>query len=209
MAKAPDRARGAKRPAKPTARPTQDELALFRAVMSDATPLERRGRKKAAKSEAPSETPEETPNEAPNETGTKAPAKPRIEVRAKAPPPAPRAAPALTAGEAAGVDRRTMEKLRKGRMRPEGVIDLHGMTAAAAHRALGSFLGAAQAAGKRCVLVITGKGSLKEGGGVIRRELPSWLNAPENRGRIIGFSQARPGDGGGGAFYVLLKRIRG
>ena len=196
MAKAPERPRGAKR----AARPTADELALFRAVMSDAVPLERRGRKKAAKSEAPGETLDEAP--------IKVPAKPRIEVRAKTPPPAPRTAPALTAGEAPGVDRRTMDKLRKGRMRPEGVIDLHGMTAAAAHRALGSFLGAAQGAGKRCVLVITGKGSLKEGGGVIRRELPSWLNAAANRGRIIGFSQAQPGDGGAGAFYVLLKRMR-
>jgi DNA-nicking Smr family endonuclease len=200
MAKAPERPRAAKRPARPTA----DELALFRAVMADAVPIERRGRKKAAKTETPDEGPTETGIEAP----VPAPAKPRIEVRAKAPPPAPRAAPTLTAGEAAGVDRRTMEKLRKGRMRPEGVIDLHGMTAAAAHRALGSFLGSAQGAGKRCVLVVTGKGSLKEGGGVIRRELPSWLNAPENRGRIIGFSQARPGDGGAGAFYVLLKRLR-
>ena len=205
MAKTPERPNAAKRPAKRPARPTQDELALFRAVMSDAAPLERRGRKKTVKSKAP----EETPVEAPDDAAAKAPPKPRIEVRAKAPPPAPRASPALTAGEAAGVDRRTMEKLRKGRMRPEGVIDLHGMTAAAAHRALGSFLGAAQGAGKRCVLVITGKGSLKEGAGVIRRELPSWLNASENRGRIIGFSQARPGDGGAGAFYVLLKRIRG
>ena len=201
MAKTPERPRGAKRPA----RPTEDELALFRAVMSDTVPLERRRRKKSEKVE----TPTETPNEAPTEGEKKVPAKPRIEVRTKTPPPLPRATPALTAGEAAGVDRRTMDRLRKGRMRPEGVIDLHGMTAAAAHRALASFLGAAQGAGKRCVLVITGKGSLKEGGGVIRRELPSWLNAAENRGRIIGFSQARPGDGGAGAFYVLLRRVRG
>lgn len=101
-----------------------------------------------------------------------------------------------------------MEKLRKGRMRPEGRLDLHGMTADRALNALNGFLADAQGTGKRCVLVITGKGSMKEGGGVIRRELPSWLNAPGNRARVLGFAGAQPTDGGGGAFYVLLKRRR-
>lgn len=116
--------------------------------------------------------------------------------------------PTLEAGKAADLDRRTMEKLRKGRMRPEGRLDLHGMTADRALSALNSFLADAQRDGKRCVLVITGKGSMKEGGGVIRRELPSWLNAAGNRGRMLGFAGAQPADGGGGAFYVLLKRRR-
>ena len=49
---------------------------------------------------------------------------------------------------------------------------------------------------------------MKEGGGIIRREFPTWLNAPENRARVLGFAQAQPSDGGGGAFYVLLKRKR-
>ena len=56
--------------------------------------------------------------------------------------------------------------------------------------------------------MITGKGSMKDGGGVIRRELPSWLNAAGNRARVLGFAGAQPADGGGGAFYVLLKRRR-
>lgn len=101
-----------------------------------------------------------------------------------------------------------MDRLRKGRMRPEGRLDLHGMTADRALGALNGFLADAQGSGKRCVLVITGKGSMKEGGGVIRRELPSWLNAPGNRARVLGFAGAQPNDGGGGAFYVLLKRRR-
>lgn len=101
-----------------------------------------------------------------------------------------------------------MDKLRKGRMRPEGHLDLHGMTADRALSALNGFLADAQGSGKRCVLVITGKGSMKEGGGVIRRELPSWLNAAGNRARVLGFAGAQPADGGGGAFYVLLKRRR-
>ena len=87
-------------------------------------------------------------------------------------------------------------------------MDLHGMTQDQAHRALNAFIDASSHAGRRCVLVITGKGSMKDGGGVIRRELPSWLNAPGNRARVLGFAGAQPTDGGGGAFYVLLKRRR-
>ncbi len=195
MAKPPEKPCAGKRPA----RPTPEELALFRAVMSDAAPIPRR-RKAAAPADEPVAT-------TPPPAKRKAPAAVPRPVPVPAPAARPKAPP-LEAGVAAGVDRRTMDRLRKGTMRPEGTIDLHGMTAAAAHRALGTFLSGAQAAGKRCVLVITGKGSLKEGGGVIRRELPAWLNAPENRGRVLGFSQAKPGDGGGGAFYVLLKRAR-
>ena len=114
----------------------------------------------------------------------------------------------MEAGRAADLDRRTMDKLRKGRLRPQGRLDLHGLTADRALNALNGFLADAQYNGKRCVLVITGKGSMKEGGGVIRRELPAWLNAPGNRARVLGFAGAQPGDGGGGAFYVLLKRRR-
>lgn len=171
-------------------RPTADEEALFRAAMADATPIERR---------KPTEPTPPPPRPAVKRSGAPPPvAKPRA-----ATPKSP-----LEAGKAADLDRRTMDRLRKGRMRPEGRLDLHGMTADRALGALNAFLADAQGAGKRCVLVITGKGSMKEGGGVIRRELPAWLNAPGNRARVLGFAGAQPADGGGGAFYVLLKRRR-
>jgi DNA-nicking Smr family endonuclease len=189
MAKTPDRGKRQKR----AARPTTDEAALFRAAMADAQPIERRN--PVAK---------ETTQPATRPASQKSkPAAARIVVP---PPRAPK--PVLEAGKAADLDRRTMDKLRKGKMRPEGRLDLHGMTAGRALGALNGFLADAHSSGKRCVLLITGKGSLKDGGGVIRRELPSWLNAPGNRGRVLGFAGAQPADGGGGAFYVLLKRRR-
>ena len=178
-------------------KPTAEERDLFRAAMADAEPLVRRNRSVASEIE-------DSPLPAVGR-------KPRATTARPAAPPEPPAAPPmpqLEAGRAADLDRRTMDRLRKGRMRPEGRLDLHGMTAADAHRALGGFLADAQTSGKRCVLVITGKGSLKQGGGIIRRELPAWLNAPGNRTRVLGFAQAQPADGGGGAFYVLLKRKR-
>jgi len=177
--------------------PSSDEEALFRAAMADAKPIERRN--PLAKDPAhPTPQPKKS-----------YPAKIAPTVTARA-PVQPRKPPksVLEAGKPADLDRRTMDKLRKGKMRPEGRLDLHGMTADLALSALNAFLADRQAAGKRCVLVITGKGSLKEGGGVIRRELPSWLNAPGNRSRVLGFAGAQPADGGGGAFYVLLKRRR-
>ena len=70
----------------------------------------------------------------------------------------------------------------------------------------GEFISRAEAAGKRCVLVITGKGLAS--GGVLRDQVPRWLNLPPNRGRVLAFDYARQQDGGAGALYVLLKRRR-
>ena len=194
MAKKPDSGSQQKRAARPTAaRPTADEEALFRAAMADAKPIERRAPK-------PDATVQPPPRPKPSKTRPPAAAAP---VTPRTPPK-----PVLEAGKPADLDRRTMDRLRKGRLRPEARLDLHGMTADRALAALNAFVADAQASGKRCVLVITGKGSMKEGGGVIRRELPSWLNAPGNRGHVLGFAGAQPADGGGGAFYILLKRRR-
>jgi DNA-nicking Smr family endonuclease len=85
---------------------------------------------------------------------------------------------------------------------------LHGMTQNEAHRALVSFMADAQAEGKRCVLVVTGRGRLSEGGGVLRNQTPNWLNAPAIRSRLLAFATAQPRDGGSGALYVLLRRVR-
>jgi len=181
----------AKKPSKDKGGGNDD--ALFRAAMAGAKPLTGQDTRREPVEPAP-------PRSSKN---------PKPPVRT--PPPAQQATPPkspLTAGTAADLDRRTMDRLRKGRMRPEARIDLHGHTASAAHTTLNAFITSSHGAGKRCVLVITGKGSMKEGGGIIRREFPTWLNAPENRARVLGFAQAQPSDGGSGAFYVLLKRKR-
>ncbi len=82
------------------------------------------------------------------------------------------------------------------------------MTQAEAHRALTAFVVGQQAAGRRCVLVITGKGSAKGRAGILRAAVPRWLNEPPNRERVLAFDFARPRDGGEGALYVLLRRLR-
>ncbi len=122
------------------------------------------------------------------------------------PPGAAGRLPELRSGEAAGLDRRTMDRLRRGRIRVEGRLDLHGHTQDEAQSALIDFLRGAQYAGKRCVIVITGRGRMGQGGGVLRSQTPRWLNLPSLRPLVLGFAAAQPKDGGSGALYVLLKK---
>ena len=178
---------------KPNLRNSDDENALFRAVMADTKPLNGKSNRN-----------EENSLDYSFSAIRQIPAlKTPVEVRSNA-----RLAKPLEVGTATDLDRRTMERLRKGKLRPDARLDLHGLTANHAYTALCDFLYRAHVTGMRCVLVITGKGSAQKGGGVIRRELSTWLNAPGNRPRILGFAKAQPNDGGGGAFYVLLKRRR-
>src|SRR5258706_11059271 len=114
----------------------------------------------------------------------------------------------LANGRTAGVDRRQAERLSRGRLVVEATLDLHGLTQAAARERLDVFIAAQSEAGRRCVLVITGKGLMKEDGGVLRQQVPRWLNQSPNRGRVLAFDYAQPKHGGMGALYVLLKRRR-
>jgi DNA-nicking Smr family endonuclease len=90
--------------------------------------------------------------------------------------------------------------LRRGRLEPEARLDLHGMTQNGAYRALLRFLAAAQVDGKKLVLVITGKG------GILRGQLPLWLGQTDLHALVAGLSEAHVRHGGGGAFYVLLRK---
>jgi DNA-nicking Smr family endonuclease len=106
-----------------------------------------------------------------------------------------------------GLDRRQSLRLRRGQLAIEGRLDLHGLTQAEAHRALASFVARSQAAGKRVLLIVTGKGS-REGSGVLRGAVPRWLAEPALKSRVLTTARAVPRDGGDGAFYLLLRRAR-
>ncbi|HTQ32897.1 MAG TPA: Smr/MutS family protein [Stellaceae bacterium] len=114
--------------------------------------------------------------------------------------------PRLTLDHAAGYDRANAERLKRGRHPVEARLDLHGMTQDEAHRALAGFIRAARGAGKRCVLVITGRGKI--GGGVLRNAVPRWLDEPEFRPHLLAIAAAQPRDGGAGAIYIMLRRTR-
>ncbi|MBA3326220.1 MAG: Smr/MutS family protein [Rhodobacteraceae bacterium] len=113
------------------------------------------------------------------------------------------------------MDRRRFDKLRRGRLEPEARLDLHGMTSERAHGALVAFIRAAHATGLRLVLVITGKGRPGEPDalapqrhGVLRHSLPHWLAAPPLASKVLQVAPAHVRHGGGGAYYVYLRRQR-
>ena len=113
------------------------------------------------------------------------------------------------------MDNRAYGRLKRGKLRPEARIDLHGMTLDQAHPALIGFILRAQGAGKRLVLVITGKGRDRDGGGpipvrqgVLRHQVPQWLSMPPLSGAVLQVSEAHLRHGGSGAFYVYLRRSR-
>jgi DNA-nicking Smr family endonuclease len=112
------------------------------------------------------------------------------------------------------LDKRTHDRLRRGKKAPEARIDLHGMTAAQAHGALRGFIRSSHARGLRLVLVITGKGNttreeigiMPTRNGVLRHALPQWLGAPDMHPMILQISAAHRRHGGGGAYYVYLRK---
>ena len=137
------------------------------------------------------------------------------EARVEIPYVADAKAPALNA-----FDRRAAKRLRQGRFEIEARIDLHGMRQVEAHGALRRFLFSCHGRGLRWVLVITGKGKSQRQGdadyettgfgygderGVLRRNVPMWLNEPELRAIVVSFTAAAIQHGGEGALYIQLR----
>lgn len=129
--------------------------------------------------------------------------------------PAPISLMPASQGGYNGLDKRTRQKLVKGKMPIEARIDLHGMTQDRARQELTRFITMAFAAKMRCILVVTGKGSSKmvDQGyvserverGVIRKRVPEWVRAPAMQSMVLDYVTAAPKDGGGGAYYIYLR----
>jgi DNA-nicking Smr family endonuclease len=142
-----------------------------------------------------------------------------VEPHRHAPPP--RTRPPMAVPPANSLDRRTRQRLLRGKAEIEARLDLHGDSAEVAYVRLRGFLGTAQGRGLRLVLVITGKGSgsyvrhtlhgqahwhAPEREGVLRRLLPQWLEEPELKAVVVAYQPAHPRHGGGGAWYLRLRR---
>ena len=108
----------------------------------------------------------------------------------------------LALGAYAGIDRSTAEKFRKGKYPLDATLDLHGMSRQQAHMALSGFVQGHYAMGSRCLLVVTGKGS------VLRELLPGWLDEPGLRAVVLALVVAARQHGGSGAYSILLRRKR-
>lgn len=113
------------------------------------------------------------------------------------------------------MDAKNYARMARGKLAPEGRLDLHGMTVAEAHPELIRFILNAHSDGLRLVLVITGKG--KQGPdhgpiptryGVLKHQVPTWLHMPPLGPAILQVTEAHLKHGGSGAYYVYLRRHR-
>ncbi len=161
---------------------------------------------------------------APKPTPKKEPERLRVTLDGKTPPkPAARktsydlvpALPDRLQKSPVQMDRKTFGRMNRGKLQPDARIDLHGMTLDRAHSALTRFILSSHGGGKRLVLVITGKGKDRDEGGpiptrfgVLRHQVPQWLSTPPLSSAVLQVSQAHASHGGGGAYYVYLRRQR-
>ncbi|MGQ2933816.1 MAG: Smr/MutS family protein [Sphingopyxis sp.] len=182
-----------------------EESALWKKVAATVKPL--------AKAKAPS---------APVAPPTVKPPKPTprgVAVPAAAPRPAKKLPPPRRTHQAATLDGHWDRRLRKGLVRPDLSIDLHGHTLASAQALLDEAIGRGLMRGARVLLVVAGR--LRPGAdrlpqmhgdprprGAIRASLPDWLAYSPYADQIVALRPAHISHGGAGAVYVILRRAR-
>lgn len=121
--------------------------------------------------------------------------------------------------QAATLDGHWDRRLRKGLVRPDLSIDLHGHTLASAQALLDEAIGRGLMRGARVLLVVAGR--LRPGAdrlpqmhgdprprGAIRASLPDWLAYSPYADQIVALRPAHISHGGAGAVYVILRRAR-
>jgi DNA-nicking Smr family endonuclease len=185
-----------------------EERRLWEAVVADVSPLRLRRPSPSKPHAAPPE---------PVMTGL-----PIVErAQARLPSHAAPAPPKQQHAQPLSFDRRTRQKLLRGQVDIEAGLDLHGHSVTSAHTELEGFLRRCHRSGYRVVLVVTGKGGSEyvrhtlhsathwhapERQGQLRRHLPEWLESAGLREIVSGYQPAHPKHGGGGAWYVRLRR---
>lgn len=182
-----------------------DEAALWARVAGTVTPL--KGRRNVAKA-VQTEVVDSLP-----------PVPARLRKIGRVPPPP--APPAATPAKPRPLDRHGLDaswdaRLGRGVVQPDFTLDLHGHSLDAAHARLDHGLTLALAHGARVVLLITGRArphddhsARGERRGAIRAKFLDWLSAGPHASRIAAIRPAHPRHGGGGAFYIVLRRPKG
>ncbi len=182
-----------------------DESALWKKVAATVTPLPR-GKAPLAPAAPPTVKPPQ-----PGPRSLAAPAAPP-RTHPKLPPP-------RRTHQTATLDSHWDRRLRKGLVRPDVSIDLHGHTLASAQALLDDAIGRALLRGARVLLVVAGR--LRPGAdrlpqmhglprprGAIRAALPDWLAYSAYADQIVALRPAHISHGGAGAVYVILRRSR-
>ena len=93
--------------------------------------------------------------------------------------------------------------INKGKVKPDGVLDLHGHRLKDAKIALHNYIANAYEENVRNILIITGKG--QSNAGVLKKEVPLWLNDKILTNLIVNYKIAPRNFGGEGALLVRIK----
>ncbi len=187
-----------------------DESALWGRVADSARPLHPQRKKPVVKTPAPAYQPAPKPPPppiAPFRLGETTPAAGQRHYLQ----------PSLTARlatEPVRMDRKAYTRMARGKLKPQAKLDLHGLTLSDAQPELTGFILRTHAAGLRLVLVVTGKGRDRDDGGPIpaprgalKHQVPMWLARPPLSGLVLQVTEAHRRHGGGGAYYVYLRRL--
>ncbi len=181
-----------------------DEAALWKKVAATVKPLPK--------------TPPPLAPKAPPAVRPPKPA-PRSVAAPAAAPRTPASLPPRRTHARATLDGHWDRRLRKGLVRPDMSVDLHGHSLASAQALLDDVISRALLRGARVLLVVAGR--LRPGAdrlpmmhgdprprGAIRASLPDWLAVSPYADQIVALRPAHISHGGAGAVYVILRRSR-
>ena len=105
-----------------------------------------------------------------------------------------------------GVQKSLIKQIRNGKLAVEHHIDLHGKTRDQARKKLLAFIKSAQQNHYKLICVVHGKGyNSEDGRPVLKALVNKWLQNIED---VLAFTTAQPNDGGTGAVYVLIRRMK-
>lgn len=111
-----------------------------------------------------------------------------------------------------GIDKSTLRKFKREEFKIEAILDLHGLTEDPAFEKVDNFIVQSYNLGRRCVVIVTGKGGIHQNDdifaprGVLKQRVPQWLEMPRLRAMILVYKHPTERLGGSGALYILLRR---
>ena len=106
------------------------------------------------------------------------------------------------------IEKPILKKLRKNSIRIDSVIDLHGFFLEKAYDEVYNFVSTSFFLGKKCLLVITGKGGYSGERATIRSSIKGWIENSDMVNMVHSISDAADIHGGSGALYLMLKKYK-
>jgi len=112
------------------------------------------------------------------------------------------------------LDKNILRKIKKGNLKIEESLDLHGYTLQESKGKVVKFIENNYKNKKRFLLIITGKGrrlGVSEGWrgeGKLKENVPGWLSSVYLSKYILWFDKAISSKGGDGALMIYLKKIK-